>query len=1026
MEDKMRHFLLLSLTLLLILLFFSFPVQNTMAATTGKIAGMVFDQETNEPLPGVNIQILGTTLGAASDIRGNYYIINVPPGEYQVRSSMMGYANIVVSEVRVVINQTTSLDFTLQREVIAGEEVTIVAEKPVVELDLTASKARMSGEEFSRSWVATVEDAVTLQSGVNVHGGVRGGFGLDVSYLIDGQEIRDIGSNSTFMAINTSTIQEMEVLTGGWNAEYPQANSGIVNIVTKSSRDQMHGSVRYRYRPPGIYHWGPHIYSKDNWEWTNMDLQFWTEHDGGREPFQSMTPEQRLQAWRDGLEYAANSTLADYDKRADWETEVTLNGPITEKLGFLLSGRWHEQAGEFPSALKYHPVWNLQLKLDYHLTQQTSLMLTGMHWGTDNAGKSETPYMSTEDAGFGAGNPGGYFYSAYNVGKYWPWGGFAFGGGSSLGRLKPPEYIRQYSFQLKGTHIFNPKTYLEVKLQHYQMKRRADFFGVDQGYYNFDDDTAPFEFYNTHYMNNGLFRNFGEGSDAFWDRIRARDNSVKADFVSQVNPHHQIKAGAKFSYQYYYKVFALGWSSTAFTTDYLDPDFNPWETSAYVQDKIEYGGMIVNAGLRLDMYNANKKVNYTIFDPMAISTMTLGHTREVGFIEFDPEGRFAKSTPTQVALSPRIGISHPISENTVLHFMYGHFNQRPGWMKIGSNGDVQDGPRQETTQPPQNQFPLDSTDVKYNSNNIIFGNPNLDFERMIQYEVGIEQNIANLLRFDFTMYYKDGKNLTSLGYSAGRPDTDFGFTTGIRTTLYPDPDDPTWGKTGKVIVPINGGFMDVRGLEAMLETQFLRHAQFKLMYNMSYMSTDRYGASTLYQMFPGGVQLGTDRFFGGRNNDKGGGGNPNERWNPRHTFKLIANFDSPEEFGPRLGSCYPLGNWYLNLYSEYSSGRKFTYHSPGDLSTEPNNETWKPRYLTNLRISKVVEFIQGLRTEVSINVNNLFNNKQLVLPSGQNLVDYMEEGKLWVHPVTKEDLEWEWYELTLLPRQIFFGISLEF
>jgi hypothetical protein len=428
------------------------------------------------------------------------------------------------------------------------------------------------------------------------------------------------------------------------------------------------------------------------------------------------------------------------------------------------------------------------------------------------------------------------------------------------------------------------------------------------------------------------------------------------------------------------------------------------------------------------MFNANRKVNYTIFDPFSISPMTLGHTREVGYIEFDPDGRFAESTPTRVAISPRVGISHPITDNTVLHFMYGHFNQRPGWMKLGANGDLQNNPRQAETIPPENRFPIETTVIKYNSNNIRFSNPRMDFERMIQYEVGFEQNIEDLLRFDLTMYYKDGKNLSTLGYFSGRPDTDFDFTTGLLTTLYPDPDDPVFGKTGAVVVPINGGFMDVRGLEADIETRFLRNANIKLVYNLSWMNVGTYGASRLYREFEDGTKAGIDRFFGGNNGDKGGGGNSNEQWNPSNTIKLIATLNIPKGFGPTVGSFHPLAEWYLNIYSEYASGQKFTYHSAiaGDLSTEPNNETWKARYQTNIRLARTVNLLSGLQTQLSLNVINLFNQKQLRLPGGQQLVDYMEEGKLPVHPTTGENLEWDWYELRVMPRQVFLGIGFEF
>ena len=143
------------------------------AATTGKLSGTVTDQSNGEPLPGVNVVVVGTTMGAATDINGNYFIVNVPPGLYSVRATMMGFTTVTVTDVKVSIDQTTQINFTMAQRVIAGEEVTVVAEKPPVELDLTASKARITAEELANSWVTEVKEAISMQSGVNIHGGVR-------------------------------------------------------------------------------------------------------------------------------------------------------------------------------------------------------------------------------------------------------------------------------------------------------------------------------------------------------------------------------------------------------------------------------------------------------------------------------------------------------------------------------------------------------------------------------------------------------------------------------------------------------------------------------------------------------------------------------------------------------------------------------------------------------------------------------------------------------------------------------------
>ena len=1042
--------LLQSSWIFILLIVILFGTGDIWAATTGKIAGAVKDKGTGEPLPGVNVIVAGTSLGAASDLQGNFFIINVPPGVYSVQASMVGYQAITVQDVRVRIDQTAQTDFSLEQTAVSGQEVTVVAQRPPVEIDLTASKARISAQELANSYVTSVEQVVVQQSGVNIHGGVRGGFGLDVTYIIDGQEIRDGGTNQAFVTVPTSSIQEMELMTGGWNAEYPQASSGIVNVVTKSARNRIHGDISYRYRPSGKYHWGRNIYSKDNWEWWSVNpngtpgfnsIEFWTTHDGGDEPYKSMTPEQRLAEWRKLI--SAEPTLTDYDKRADWDAEATVYGPITSKLGFLLSGRWEEGAPIFPNYFKYMPTWSGVGKLDYDLSSKTRIILTGWMGGSYNGGISNTIYQSSENIQF-TGNPKGWFYSPYDISKFWPWGGAGYGGGEALGRLRPPEYIDQKSVMARLTHVFSPSTFLDASAKYYDYYYRADQQFIDKGLYTFKVDKA-FQAPSEDFMANGYFKNVMASNDESFTRAWTRSTELKVDFTSQLNRVHQIRSGASFSSSFVDRYQSVTWIGTRYSNRFGDTAFRPWEAALYFQDKIELKGMIVNAGIRLDMYNANKKVGYTINDPYMLSDYTAGN-KAINIFSFDPNSRWAVDTPTQVALSPRIGISHPISDNTVLHFMYGHFNQRPGWWKIAGTGTLQ----QFLSEPPpgEHNYTFDeqtsineNLPVNYSVGVLQQSNPQLDFERLIQYEVGFEQNIVDLLSLDVTMYYKDAKDQTTLGYTTDRSITNFDFTTGLQTVLYPDPTEPyTEGipHQGPIYVPINGGYYNSRGIEFILETKFLRHANFRMIYNMLYSMSGKYGLSSYFRDFEGPTPSGkykleVDNWYGGSNGDQGSSGNTNQRWNPRNTFKVVAQFDTPQNFGPKVAGVQPLSNWFLSLFSEYASGQKFTYHSArkGDFSTEPNNEQWKGYYNTNLKLSKRIKVSQNSTIELRMDMFNVFNQKYLRLPgveygSEADLETYMEYGTLPKTSQTGEDDVWNWYSIDQLPRQIYFGIGIEF
>ena len=119
------------------------------AGTTGKVAGKVLDAQTGEPLVGVNVMLVGTTLGASSDIEGEYFILNIPPGTYTVKASAVGYSPITVTAVRVTADQTTRVPFSIKPETVEIEDVVVTATRPMVQKDLTSTTASVSGDELA-------------------------------------------------------------------------------------------------------------------------------------------------------------------------------------------------------------------------------------------------------------------------------------------------------------------------------------------------------------------------------------------------------------------------------------------------------------------------------------------------------------------------------------------------------------------------------------------------------------------------------------------------------------------------------------------------------------------------------------------------------------------------------------------------------------------------------------------------------------------------------------------------------------
>ena len=204
--------------ILVFVLILFFSTQLVFAGTTGKIAGVVTDAENGAPLPGANIIIEGTTMGAAVGLNGYYVILNVPPGTYTLKASMMGYAVMTITQVRVNIDLTATIDFKMKPEVLMGEEVQVVAERPVVQKDVSASQANLSVADIEALPVVSVEGVVALEAGVRGMT-IRGGGSDQTAFMVNGFTMRDERDNSPYTAISYTAIDEIQFQTGGFSAE---------------------------------------------------------------------------------------------------------------------------------------------------------------------------------------------------------------------------------------------------------------------------------------------------------------------------------------------------------------------------------------------------------------------------------------------------------------------------------------------------------------------------------------------------------------------------------------------------------------------------------------------------------------------------------------------------------------------------------------------------------------------------------------------------------------------------------------
>lgn len=226
-----------------------------MGGTTGKLAGRVTDKETGEALIGANVIIKSVTpaIGTKTDPEGYYYIINLPPGTCEVQISYIGYSG-AEKKVSINIDQTTSLDVQLSAKTTTTNEVVVTGERGAVQRDQSSTIQRTIAEDLAVMPVSTITGVLQLQTGVVNTGGlhIRGGRSGEVGYYIDGYRVEDPLFNGSVLEVNNQAIQEMELLSGTFNAEYGNALSGVVNIVTKDFTDKYRGNITYKRTKVGL------------------------------------------------------------------------------------------------------------------------------------------------------------------------------------------------------------------------------------------------------------------------------------------------------------------------------------------------------------------------------------------------------------------------------------------------------------------------------------------------------------------------------------------------------------------------------------------------------------------------------------------------------------------------------------------------------------------------------------------------------------------------------------------------------
>ncbi|HEY6950937.1 MAG TPA: TonB-dependent receptor, partial [Bacteroidota bacterium] len=221
-----------------VLMLVLFSNAGAMRGITGILEGRIVDKTSGQPIVGVNIVLLGSPMGTVSNTEGSYRITNVRGGEYNVRFSIIGYKTLVVKQVVISPDLRTKLDVELEVGAVEFAPVEITARQPLIQKDLAATAFSVGGDKVDKLPISTFSEVLTLQPGTTLEGNVRGGTISGTVYLVDGIPVQDVVGGGLGTDMPKSSVSGVTILTGGLDAEYGNTQSGAVNVITKSGRNE--------------------------------------------------------------------------------------------------------------------------------------------------------------------------------------------------------------------------------------------------------------------------------------------------------------------------------------------------------------------------------------------------------------------------------------------------------------------------------------------------------------------------------------------------------------------------------------------------------------------------------------------------------------------------------------------------------------------------------------------------------------------------------------------------------------------
>ena len=998
---------------------------DVSAAITGKIAGVVTAETTNEPLVNVTVTIVGTSSTATTNDAGYYVMTNIPPGGYDVKVELTGYTSETVAGAKVLAGLTTTLDFTLKAsEVVTLEGITVTATKPLIKKDVTQTARIIESEDIEAMPRDTVNGILQTLPGVAVLNStgtahVRGGRSMEIRYLIDGIPINNPISRSLGLSIGTNSLEQMEVITGGFNAEHGDAQSGIINLITKVGTNKFSGRIRYRVGQWGTHHGDP-LYGP----WLDPDYGF---RPVAIEPFRGIffgqpydyqTPYRGQDvtvaelAEREGDEKIvfteiypgvyADRTENPLQPVIDPETDepkineetgevVMARQPYKDADGTVIDYEKKQVTlldGYIVDLEQYSGLFNDTKKYDLSPSHIGEFALSGPIWG-NRLTFAASSQISRNNSFFPNSGGTGYIFQGKLKFEVTPSikltasGLFNRGDSHSYGgsirfwpSAAPVSNSDARNISVRLSHNINSGTFYTLTAGQFRRSGESKQPGKwwdpstkkfvegdpkewDPLEKTFDENAWDPEKSFAQNQEEGRIRNplqqayndttyFVAGDNNSWGSSNATTSILRADFASQVTANHQIQTGVEFLGYDLYNLGTTNYGSSNLYMEYYE--VQPRSLSMYLQDKMEYEGMIVNAGLRYDLYNPDGNFPKDPFDPLELNddgTIKLNKdTYKVGLpIIKDPV-----EASTKHMISPRLGISFPVTDRSKLHFTYGHYYQIPRGDDLyeNLNFDMRGAIRRR-------------------------GNPDLDPERTIAYEVGIIRQFTDDLTIDITGFTKDINKLVNSVHVDITNDYSYFLNSEFEGMLH-------------------GIYGRVQGFELTIRKWRTGGSPVSGLLSYTYSVAKGKGSSrnlgylTYYRQQPDVTES-----------------HP-LAWDQRHIFSGMLDIQLPFDSS-------------VNLIGRYGSGLPYTPNPSSPTKPDINSKRYPPTYNVDALISKRSR-IGGLTYTFFADIRNVFNTKNL-----DDLLDPVTYDRYGI-PLTSRKhshpLSWS------SPRLIMMGVSLDF